>query len=99
MEPGDSQICPKYSHPVYNSNLGTMGALIEMVVAMVVVVVVEVQFQDGMVHTTAPPSNREVDVMSAVIWWRPPPSTLHILNESLLSMAIMYTSQLPRGTS
>ena len=35
---GGSQICLKYSHPVYSCHLGTMGALTE------IVVVVEVQF-------------------------------------------------------
>ena len=76
-----------------------MGALVEMVVVMVVVGLVEAQSQDGMVHTTAPLSDREGNVMSAVIWWRPPPSTPHILNENLQYTAIMYTSQLVKKTS
>ena len=34
-------------------------------------VVVGVQMCVGMVHTTAPHSSREGNVMSAAIWWRP----------------------------
>jgi hypothetical protein len=79
-------------------------ALVEMVVVVVVEVVgvvgvVGVHMCAGMDHTTAPHSSREGNVMSAVIWWRPLPSTPHILIDNLRYMDIMYTSQPPRGTN
>ena len=83
VEQGDNLTFLKYFPQVFNSQV--VGQSMGM--------------GGGTAPTTALLSSLKVNVMSAAIWWKPPPYILHILNDDLQSTAEMCIFLPPRKIS